>query len=368
MLFADLVGFTALAEDLRSRTGQAPRRRAASQRLVADVTAFGGRVDKILGDGILALFGAPVAHEDDAERAVRAALRMQETLRDEARADAHGGVDIRMRVGINTGEVLVGRSAPARDYTAMGDVVNTAVAPADAGAAGRVLVGEPPMPLTAPRDPLRARRRARGPRPRASRSTAWLAVEPLAPPGVASPARHRGAVRRARRRAGLLLDGLRHAVEPRARPFLAAVDGEGGVGKSRLVRRCSSAARVDDGVRVLEGSCVPYGEANPWWPIASALAERLRLEAALTPEEIRAEAVARGRRDHRPTADDAEAAQRRRRLLPHLWTTRHRSTTSIRRRRADDLTAAIASALPAACARPARRCCHQRPALGRRPP
>ena len=93
------------------------------ERLVADIDAFGGRVDKIIGDAIVALFGAPTAHEDDAERAVRAALRMQETL---AAHTAELDVDIRMRVGVNTGEVLVGALRAGGDYTAMGDVVNTA--------------------------------------------------------------------------------------------------------------------------------------------------------------------------------------------------------------------------------------------------
>ena len=123
VLFADLVGFTTLSESLDPEQVKRFVDRAF-ERLVADVTAFGGRVDKIVGDAIVALFGAPVAHEDDAERAVRAALRMQQTLgdvRDRDRAST-----IRMRVGVNTGEVLVGALRAGGDYTAMGDVVNTA--------------------------------------------------------------------------------------------------------------------------------------------------------------------------------------------------------------------------------------------------
>ena len=105
--------------------------------LAADVTAFGGRVDKIVGDAVVAIFGAPVAHEDDAERAVRCGLRMQGTL---ARLAERIGVDVQMRVGVNTGEVIVG--ALGGDYTALGDAVNTASRLADACAApGEVLVG-----------------------------------------------------------------------------------------------------------------------------------------------------------------------------------------------------------------------------------
>src|SRR4051795_10395410 len=105
VLFADLVGYTALAEHLDP---EKVKRLVEScfERLVSDIELFGGRVDKLLGDAIVALFGAPVAHEDDAERAVRAALRMQDTL-------AHHvgelqAPQLEMRIGINTGEVLVG--------------------------------------------------------------------------------------------------------------------------------------------------------------------------------------------------------------------------------------------------------------------
>jgi class 3 adenylate cyclase len=138
VLFADLVGFTALSE---RRDPEAVKRvvDAAFERLVADVTTFGGRVDKIVGDAILALFGAPLAHEDDAERAVRAAMRMQETL---AAFGRESGIDIRMRVGVNTGEVLVGALRAGGDYTAMGDVVNLASRLQTAAAPGEVVVGE----------------------------------------------------------------------------------------------------------------------------------------------------------------------------------------------------------------------------------
>src|SRR3546814_14906155 len=80
----------------------------------------------IIGEAIWSVFCAPLAHEDDAERAVRAALRMQETL---AGAAAELGVDIRMRIGVNTSEVLVGALRAGGDYTAIGDVVNTANSP-----------------------------------------------------------------------------------------------------------------------------------------------------------------------------------------------------------------------------------------------
>ena len=102
------------------------------------MTAFGGRVDKIVGDAIVALFGAPVAHEDDAERAVRAALRMQETL-DRLRREA--AIDAHLRVGVNTGEVVVGALRAGGDYTALGDAVNTAHRLQTAAEPDEILVG-----------------------------------------------------------------------------------------------------------------------------------------------------------------------------------------------------------------------------------
>jgi class 3 adenylate cyclase len=133
VLFADLVGFTTLSE---ARDPEQVKNLVDTcfSRLVADVLAFGGRVDKIVGDAIVALFGAPVAHEDDAERAVRAALQMQQTMCDL-------NEDVKLRVGVNTGEVLVGALRAGGDYTAMGDVVNTASRLQTLASPGQVVVG-----------------------------------------------------------------------------------------------------------------------------------------------------------------------------------------------------------------------------------
>ena len=110
------------------------------EQLVRDVESHGGVVDKMLGDAIVALFGAPVAHEDDADRAVRAAMG------DAGRpcgssARATRPTPVAMRIGINTGEVLVGTLA-GTDYTAMGDVVNTASRLQEVARPGAVLVGQ----------------------------------------------------------------------------------------------------------------------------------------------------------------------------------------------------------------------------------
>src|SRR5205823_7674024 len=116
VVFADLVGFTTLSEAMDPEQVK-NLVDSCFERLAADITAFGGRVDKIVGDAIVALFGAPVAHEDDAERAVRAALRMQGTVGVYAVAR---NVPFQVRIGVNTGEVLVGALRAGGDYTAMG--------------------------------------------------------------------------------------------------------------------------------------------------------------------------------------------------------------------------------------------------------
>src|SRR5712671_6237835 len=137
VLMADLVGFTTIAagadpEQIKRLVDH------CFERLVADITEFGGRLDKIVGDEIIAIFGAPIAHEDDAERAVRAALRMQETMQ---RVASEVGTPVQVRIGINTGEVLVGAMRAGGDPTAMGDVVNTAQRLQKLGAPGDVIVG-----------------------------------------------------------------------------------------------------------------------------------------------------------------------------------------------------------------------------------
>src|SRR5436190_5367717 len=137
VLMADLVGFTTLSagadpEQIKRLVDH------CFEQLVADITAFGGRLDKIVGDEIIAIFGAPIAHEDDAERAVRAALRMQETMQSVASEITY---PVQVRIGVNSGEVLVGAMRAGGDPTAMGDVVNTAQRLEKLGDPGHVTVG-----------------------------------------------------------------------------------------------------------------------------------------------------------------------------------------------------------------------------------
>ena len=106
VLFADLSGYTAVAERMDPEAVKSLVE-GALRRLGAEVVRYGGTVDKYIGDNVMAIFGAPVAHEDDEERAVRAGLGMQ-TAMVEVNVDLPDGVEFDMRVGINTGEVLAG--------------------------------------------------------------------------------------------------------------------------------------------------------------------------------------------------------------------------------------------------------------------
>ena len=301
VLFADLVGFTTLAE--RMDPEQVKRLIAACfEGLVEVVADFGGKVDKILGDGMLVLFGAPVAHEDDPERAVRAALRMQETLAQYvATSELAGSADIRMRVGINTGEVLVGTLA-GTDYTAMGDVVNTASRLQAEAPPGGVLVGEATHGLTSHTFRYEPAGEVQ-PRGREQALHAWLAMEPIAPPGVR---------RRRRREVGIvgrhaelaMAEAALELVTCNGRGALLHVNGDNGVGKSRFVDEIVRRAGLFGEVSVLEGACVPYGEANVWWPIASALSNYLDLDSGVAIDAARDTALQRAQ-EMFPTIDAA---------------------------------------------------------------
>src|SRR3954452_8520964 len=280
VLFADLVGFTSMAEarDPEQVKNLVDR---CFERLVLDIEAFGGRVDKIVGDAILALFGAPIAHEDDAERAVRAGLAMQRTLEDWAVTDDERA--LRLRIGVNTGEVLVGALRAGGDYTAMGDVVNIASRLQTSAQPGQVLAG--PSTVAATRHVVGYR--SLGPlvvRGREEPVEVCVAETVLLPPG-ARPNRGRAPLVGRDPELGLLSHAIGTATARRHAQLLLLI-GEAGMGKTRLAEEAASIASCDHDALVLEGRCVPYGEANVWWPVAEAL----RAGCGITPEDSADEA------------------------------------------------------------------------------
>ena len=271
VLFADIVGFTTLSERLDPERVKNLVDRCFD-RLALDVTSFGGQVDKIVGDAMVALFGAPTAHEDDAERAVRAALRMQQSLCEEVQEV--GGQELQIRIGVNTGEVLVGAMRAAGSITAMGDVVNTASRLQTAAQPGEVLVGPATHAAThqtiayEPRGLLDAKGRDEP-------VDTWVAVAPTLPPGYRARRVDIPLVGRTNE-VGLLRQAVDTSVRHR-RALLALVIGDVGMGKSRLADEVASWSVETHQSVIREGRCVPYGEANVWWPVADALRDGLGL-------------------------------------------------------------------------------------------
>lgn len=271
VLFGDVVGFTPYSEDRDPEHVKNILDRCF-ERLAADVASHGGRIDKIVGDEIMAVFGAPVAHEDDPERAVRAALQMQRTLGE------HGeetGSDVRMRIGVNTGEVLVGALRGGGDVTALGDVVNIAKRLQTIAEPGQVLVASATQAAT--KDVvLYEQLGALTLKGREGQVQAWRAVEPFGPPGFRPRGTRRPLIGR-KAELGMLWHALSTSVAHR-RPHFVLLVGDAGVGKTLLVEEALEFARTEHDALILEGRCLPYGEANPWWPVAEALRQACGIE------------------------------------------------------------------------------------------
>ena len=280
VVFADLVGFTSLSERLDPERVKNLVDRCFD-RMADDITSFGGQVDKIVGDALVALFGATTAHEDDPERAVRAALRMQATLCEEAEAI---GQELQMRVGINTGEVLVGAMRAAGSVTAMGDVVNTASRLQTNAKPGEVLVG--PATYGATHHTIAYESRglldAKG---RDELVETWAAVAPTLPPGYRARRVDVPLIGRSSE-LGLLTTVIDSSIR-NDRAMLALLVADVGMGKSRLADEVAGAAANAHGAIVREGRCVPYGEANVWWPVADALRPALEVADGASTSDAR---------------------------------------------------------------------------------
>ncbi|WP_420451144.1 ATP-binding protein [Ilumatobacter sp.] len=282
VLFADLVGYTTLSEHLD------PERLkrlvdGAFERLIAQIERFGGSVDKVLGDGILALFGAPIAHEDDPDRAVRAAMAMHRALERYVSSHDDLGRPFLLRIGVNTGEVVVGRTSGLDDYTAMGDVVNVASRLQSMAPPGEVYVGSSTAAELSPsieRVPV-ASTTVRG---RDQAEQIWH-VTGLADHPTRTVTRHDlpfvGRVRQSE-----LFDSVTNLVV-NGEGAVVAVSGEAGSGKTRLVEEALSRF-PSPRVVVFSGTCAPYGETNVWAPMATALQKLIPAGADESPERLRA--------------------------------------------------------------------------------
>ncbi len=271
VLFADLSGYTAIAERLDPESVKRLLEQILT-RLGEEVSKYGGYVDKFIGDNVMAIFGAPVAHGDDAERAVRAGLGMQAAMGgvNEALAQQHG-VTFALCVGINTGDVLAGHVGDG--YTVIGDSVNVAARLQAAARPGTVTVGGPTYRATRNAieyDGLPEPLQLKG---KAEPVHAWEAIaavgSPAATASIAEPARAPLVGRGAEL---AQLHGLVERVRQSHRPHLATVIGEAGVGKSRLLAEFEQKLALAQSPPVIRrGRCLPYGSSIAYWPLGEVI-------------------------------------------------------------------------------------------------
>ena len=281
VVFSDLVGSTSLGESMDSETLREILHRyfAAMQ---AVLESQGGAVEKFIGDAIMAVFGLPKLREDDALRAVTAAVEMQSALA-ELNEELERGWDVRLanRTGVNTGEVVAG-DVTAGQRLVTGDTVNVAARLEQAAAAGEVLLGELTYRLV--RDAVEVE-----------------AVEPLDLKGKAEPVpayrvvglaapdpsvrRHAGALVGREHELGLLLAAFSEAVSAN-RCRLATVFGSPGMGKSRLAEELVT--QVSRAATVVRGRCLSHGRGITFWPVIEIVRKAAGILEEDPPEMARA--------------------------------------------------------------------------------
>jgi predicted ATPase/class 3 adenylate cyclase len=302
VMFADIIGSTPLADHLDPEDMRAIL--ASYFNLMAEqIRRHGGTVEKYIGDAVMAVFGSPVAHEDDPDRAIRAALDMQAALRrfNERRLERDTtATRLQMRIGINTGEVATpGAGFNRQDFLITGDAVNVASRLQAAASPDTILVGErtylatrnvfeyrpiAPLNLKGKQEPV----------------TAWVVVGERQP-STAIAQHPRGIEGLQAPLVGRSLElTLMHAtyarVQAERRPHLITILGAPGIGKSRLVRdfiqreeeaaRCASNDIHMLAPRVLQGHCPPYGEGITYWPLVEILRSLLQLSERESLEEL----------------------------------------------------------------------------------
>jgi class 3 adenylate cyclase len=303
VLFCDLVGFTSRAErlDVEDVRGVLAPYYA---RLRADLERFGGTVEKFIGDAVMALFGAPTAHEDDPERAVRAALSIRDTIADLNQATP--GLELQIRVGVTTGEALVVLDARPVEGEGMasGDVVNTAARLQAAAPVDGILVDETTWRATdrtiryQPAAPVSAKGKAE-PIP------AWVALAPRASLGVEVNQASRAALVGRERELELLRAALARARNEQSVQLVTLV-GVPGIGKSRLVWELAELVNAEPELTTWrQGRCLPYGEGMALW----ALAEVVKAQAGILDTDLADQAQAKLKRTVADlVADAGEAA------------------------------------------------------------
>jgi class 3 adenylate cyclase len=274
VLFCDVVGSTRLGEATDPETTRRVMSRYA-QSMTEVVTAYGGTVERFRGDEVMAVFGVPVIHEDDALRAVRAGMEMQRRLAElNVELLETWGVELACRIGINSGEVVAGDPGTG-DTFVTGDAVNLGKRLEQAAQPGEILIGTATYPLV--KDAVRV-----GPKMRFRAKGKSAAVDRFRLEDVDATAA--GYARRLD--APLIgradeLERLEAAIATlvgESRCGIVGVAGQAGIGKSRLVREV--VARLADEVTVLSGRCLPYGAGITYWPLVELVRDLGGLDAA----------------------------------------------------------------------------------------
>ena len=295
VIFSDVTGSTALGE---RHDAESLRRVMARyfERMKAVLARHGGRVEKFIGDAVMAVFGIPEVHEDDAIRAVRAATEMGEELqRLNVELERSWGVRLQVRTGVNTGEVVAGDGGQT---LVTGDAVNVAARLEQAAEPGEILLG--PTTYRLVRDAVRVE-----------------AVEPLILKGKQAPlaamrllevfsqtpghVRHLEIPLVAREHEVRLVDWAYERATKEQTAHLLTVFGAAGVGKSRLVAEMVN--RLEGRALVLRGECPAYGEGITFWPAAQVVRDAALLVDTDGPDEARAKLVAALDDDEAPIVD-----------------------------------------------------------------
>ena len=287
VLFCDVVGSTALGESVDPEALQAVLARYF-ERMKAIVESHGGTVEKFIGDAVMAVFGVPVAHEDDALRACRAAVEMRDALPE---------LGVEGRMGVNTGEVLSG----TEERLATGDAVNVAARLEQAAEPGEALIGAHTLDLVGSAVEVGAERllelKGKGER---------VAAYPLVEVRQADERSHASRFVGRERELQRLADAWDQALAgPRCE--LVSIVGDPGVGKSRLV--AEALTRID--ARVVRGRCPSYGEGITYWPVV----EVVKQLDALPGDEQAANAIRSVLRERDVAASTDEIAWAFRKLL-----------------------------------------------------
>jgi len=290
ILFADIAGSTAIAEKLDPEDWTVLVGKAFG-RLNAVAARYDGTVARLMGDGVLVFFGAPVAHEDDPERAVRCGLDMVREI-DALGADAKAqhGVELRVRVGINTGPVVVGMvgSDIAHEYTAMGDAVNVAARMQAAAPPGGVLITAATHKFVAPlveaTDAGRLELKGKAETVHGYQVTG-LRRGAVSARGLGEDVRSAMIGRDAE------LARLRDAFAiVRARQGrVASILGEPGIGKSRLLAELRAhITAADPNARWIEARCLSYGRTLPYHLVVDLVRSCIGVSPTADEPEIRA--------------------------------------------------------------------------------